>query len=164
MRCCCTGRHFCHQERLSSQSLAQVGAEQRHRPRWEKRQEQEVELKGSLACLWLFFKEAFLVDQSKGSTEQLWNGILHFSLRFCGECFALRSSSRVDFALMMLNAGNILWTHNSCFFPVFFWNVIIKTWTFNLVLTLNKCFEFWKHCTDCMNALESVKGTAKMMF
>lgn len=50
---------FCCQEKF--QLPAQVSAEQRGRRRWEKRQERSI-VERQPACLWLFFKEAFLVD------------------------------------------------------------------------------------------------------
>lgn len=140
MSCRWIGRHFCRWKKaLVPTCPAQVRAEQRGRPRWEQRRGQEVELKGSLACLWLFFKEPSLVDQGESSTEQIWNGILHFSLSFfCGECFALRGSSRVEFGLMMLNAGNTIPVSSS-------FMSLQKTYNLNLLLTLNKSFESWKH-------------------
>lgn len=114
-------------------------------------------------CWWLFFKQAFLVDQSKGSTEQLWNGILHFSFSFCGECFALRSSSGAEFGLMLC-----------CWMQALFFSHTILVSSCSVVecgykslnlkfdmLTLNAFFETWKYCTACMNALECIKGRVK---
>lgn len=113
MSCRWIGRHFCRREKALIPTFpAQVRAEQRGRPRWEQRQGQEVELKGSLACLWLFFKEASLVDQGESATVQIWNGILHFSLSFLWGVFRSEGFQQ-----------RWIWSydvecrqHNSCFF------------------------------------------------
>lgn len=115
------------------------------------------------ACWWLFFKEAFLLDQSKGSTEQLWSGILHFSLSFCRERFAQRGSSGVECGLMMLNV--LFFGHAILvFFSAMLWNAAIKAQAFNLVSTLNEFFETWKHSTGSTNALDCINRRVKKIF
>lgn len=71
------------------------------------------ELKGSLACLWLFFKEAFLVDQSTRLHTAALKRYFTFLSRFSRGAFVSEEfPAELNFGAMMLSAAAFLWTHN----------------------------------------------------